>query len=88
MKRRRRFFAPRPLAPDSLPAEATVESERAERVNELLSSRGLERPEIDAWWGTRLEENEGRSRTELWADGAYDAVERQARGDKGEPRTS
>jgi len=81
MKRRRRLFAPRPLAPDSLPAEATVESARTEAVNELLAARGMERPEIDAWWGTRREGNAGRSRTEMWSDGDYDEVERQARGD-------
>ena len=76
MKRRPR--PPRPTAPDSLPSTPAVEPERARAVNDALASRGLERPQIDAWWGTRLEENAFRSRTELWENGEFDTVERQA----------
>ena len=77
MKQRGRR-APRPVAPDSVPSTQPTEAERARRVNEVLEGRGLERPQIDAWWGTRREENEFRSRTEMWRDGEFDAVERQA----------
>jgi len=87
MKRRRRMQAPRPTAPDSLPGELAAEPDRAQIVNDVLSARGLQRPEIDAWWGLRLDDNDGRSRTEMWVAGEYDAVERQARGGEAPPGT-
>jgi hypothetical protein len=79
MMRRRRPSRPHPTAPDSLPNTPASEPERARAVNELLEQRGLERPQIDAWWGTRLEDNGFRARTEMWEDGEFDEVERQAR---------
>jgi hypothetical protein len=71
--------SPRPVAPDSLPSTPALQADRAQRVNELLEQSGLDRPQIDAWWGFRLDENELLTRTELWERGEFDAVEQQAK---------
>ena len=76
--RRREPRTPRPTAPDSMPNVVSAEPERASHINELLTARGLERPQIDAWWGLRVESNSFRSRTEMWEAGEFDEVEAQA----------
>ena len=47
-------------------------------VNLLLAERGLEEPEIAAWWLVRLATNGSRTRAEMWQGGECIEVERQA----------